>query len=450
MNTKEHATDISLKEIMAVIVRGGKKLIIGAMVIAVLFSAVCALSYYVLEEEPDKEYQIARNEYEVTLVNLTTTIERSTRDAANQKDYNQQSQLMQIDPYNKKTTTMIFAISGIKLDEVTDSFGATEIPISYITSRIQAQYMVLWEGLDLKKIVQGTQYGGVADKYLREVIALAATDGGVMTLTVVGDDTDTCEVIAQNLYEALQESREAVVKASYEHNFTVLSDTITKSSIDLTLEQLQLENAAKLEEYQMKIVESEKALLDLEEPSYYGGVKGIIVNLILGFVIGVLLMIVWVVCVYLVKGKISGAKQLASRYGLLHFGSMMGGCGLWAKLGCRVMGEKLWRSEQQAYAYIRENGLNHLPGEGAVVVASTLDAVAEKTADELVKLLGAKGNKVTVVTDVAHNPEALAAITQSAAVVLAERAFVSGNAEVKDLLATVKELDKPVCGFVLL
>ena len=68
----------------------------------------------------------------------------------------------------------------------------------------------------------------------------------------------------------------------------------------------------------------------------------------------------------------------------------------------------------------------------------------------LVKLLGAKGNKVTVVTDVAHNPEALAAITQSAAVVLAERAFVSGNAEVKDLLATVKELDKPVCGFVLL
>lgn len=451
MNMKENVvTDISLKEILAVIVRGGKKLIIGALIVAILFAAFGALSYYVLQEEPDKEYNIALNEYEQTKVNLQTTIERSGRDAANQKAYNEQSQLMQIDPYNKKTTTMIFAISGIKMDDVTDSFEVTQIPISYITSQIQAQYMVLWEGLDLTKIVLDTEYSGVPDKYLREVMTLTATDGGVITLTVVGDNTDNCEQIAQKLYAALQQSREAVVKASYDHEFAVLSDTITRTSIDLTLELLQQENAIKLEEYQMKVVESERALLELSKPSYNGGLRGIVINLILGAVVGVLLMCIWVVCVYLIKGKVSSAKQISARYALPHFGSMMTKRSLWASLSCRVMGEKLWKNEQQAHSYIRENCLNHLPESGSITVVSSLNAVDEAVQTRLVELLSSKGQKVTFVTDVAHNPAALSAIAQSDGVVLAEYAFVSANAEVKDLLKTVEEFNKPVYGFVLL
>lgn len=451
MNTKENVvTDISLKEILAVIVRSGNKIIIGALIAAVLFGALGALSYYVLEEDPDKEYNIAHNEYEQTKANLETTIERSGRDAANQQAYNEQSQLMQIDPYNKKTTTMIFAISGINMEDVNTSFEVTQIPISYVTSQIQAQYLVLWEGLDLTKIVEETEYNDVPDKYLREVMTLTVTDGGVITLTVVGDNTQTCEQIAQSLYEALQQSREAVVKASYEHEFAVLSDTITRTSIDLTLEQLQQENAIKLEEYQMKVVESQRKLLELQQPSYSGGLKGIIVDLILGAVVGVLLMCVWVVCAYLIKGKVSGAKQMSARYALPHFGSMMSERGLWVTLGSRAMGEKIWKDEQQAQSYIRESCLNHLPESGAVAIVSSLDTVDEAVRTRLVELLSAKGHKVTFAADVAHNPEALAAIAQSEGVVLAECAFTSANAEVKDVLKTVKEFNKPVYGFVML
>ena len=451
MNTKENAVnDISLKEILAVIVRAGKKLIISMVVFAILFAAVGALNYYVLTENPDKEYEIAYAEYEVTKVQLAATIERTYSDAANQKDYNEKSQLMRIDPYSKKTTTMTFAITGIKLDEVTDSFGATEIPISYITSRIQAQYSVMWLGLDLQTVAEGTPYSNVPDQYLREVITMYISDGGILTLTIMGSDTEACEQMAKKLYEVMLESKEAVVKASYMHDFTVLNDTITKESIDLTLEKQQAESLAKLENYQMKIVQYEKELLELEAPSYYGGVKGIIVNFILGMVVGLLLMAIWVVCMYLIQGKVSGAKQMSSRYGLLHFGSMLDSCDLWTKLGYRVMNEKVWTDPEQAQSYIRENGINHLPADGSVVIASTLDNLSENTKNELVALLGAKGNKVSFVTDVSHNPAALTAITQCGAVVLAERAFASGNAEVKDMLATVKELDKPVCGFVLL
>lgn len=447
MEMKEYTdVEVNLKELLAAIVHGGRKILAVALIFAVLLGAVGALNHYVLEEDPEGAYQAALEEYELAKDELELALERAERDEANQREYNEKSQLLQIDPYNKITTTIVFAISGIDPESVTDSFGVTEIPASYITSRIQAQYMALWNGLDLEKIVSG----GVADKYLREVITLTATDGGVLTLAVSGSDAAACEQIAQSVYAAIAQSKEAVVNGSYDHQLTLLSDAVTKSAIDWTLEQIRLDNKAKLEKYQENVEKCEKELAQLSAPSRDGGIKEIAVNAVIGAVIGVVLGIIWLVIDSFVKGCVSGSKQLSARYSLLHLGSLMKKTGFWAMRSYRVMGEKLWKNEEQACSYIRENGLSHLPEGGSLVIASTLEEVSEEVQKELSELLSAKGQKVTFVTDAAHCPQALAAISQCDGIVLAERAFASRNMAVKDVLKTAETLDKPIYGFVLL
>jgi len=450
MNTKENAvTDISLKEIFAVILRGGKQIILFAMIFAVLFGAFGAMEYYTSDESVQAEYQIALEEYKMEKERLQSAVERAERDAANQKAYNENSQLMKLDPYNKITTTMVFAISGIDLEEIADPFQITQLPISDVTTRIQAQYLALWNGLNLEKLLADTGYSGVADKYLREVIALNPSDGGVLTLIVAGNDAADCEQIVGKLYDALLVSSETVAKASYDHTFTLLSNAITTSCIDLKLEQAQLENANKQEKYNVSLEEAEKALQECKAPTYGKSASGIVVNVIVGAVIGVLVTVLFLVCAHIIRGKVSGAKQLTARYGLIHFGSLAKKIGFWERLGYAMMGEKLWKDEAQAQAYIRESCQNHLPEGAAVAVVSSLDTVDEAIKARMVELLSARGHKVSFVTDVAHNPDALAAIAQSSGVVLAERVFVSANAEVKDLLKTVHEFNKPVYGFLL-
>lgn len=442
--------EVNLKELLATIVRAGKNILLVALTIAVLFGAVGALDCFVLSEDSEQQYELALKAYEQDKQVLQDALDRANRDADNQRDYNDNSQLMHIDPYNKITTTMVFAISGINLEAVTDPFQITQTPISYITSRIQAQYMALWNGLNLEQIVADTAYSGVANKYLREVIWLTSADGGVLTLSVVGDRAADCEQLAQKLYDALLQRKDIVAKASYEHTLVALNAPTTGSSIDLELEKLQLDNQTKLTTKETAAEKCAKDLSALAVPIRDSGVKGIVGNVIIGGVLGVFLAVIWQVIRYFIKGSVSGAKQLTARYGLIHFGSLMKKNGLWSRLGYRVMGEKLWKNEELACAYIRENSMNHLPEGGAVVIATTLEMLGEELSEELIALMGVKGHKVTIVTDATHNPQALSAITQCSGVVLAERAFISQNVDVKELLKTAKQLDKPVYGFVLL
>ena len=434
--------ELSLTEILAVILRGGKTVILVALVCAVLLGGFAVL------RTPAQDDAAALASYQQSKQILEDELARARKAAGNQSAYNEKSQLMSIDPYNKITTTVIFAISGIKLESVADAFEVTETPVDYITSRIQAQYLSIWNGLDLQKIAAGTAYEEVEDKYLREIAMLTVSDGGVIELAVIGSDAAACEQLAGQLYDALEQSRAAVIKASYSHEFAVLSAPVTKSTIDLELELVHTTNSDNLELCLQKVSSCEAALAGLQMPSV--GVKGIVLYAVIGGVVGALLSIAWLMCVHYANGRVSGANHLNNRYDLLHFGSFIKKKSVFAMLAGRVLGERAWKDETKALDYISANGASHLPKDGLIVVASTLETVDDALQDALVQALGKNGGKVTFVTDLVHNPEAISAIAQSSGVVLAERAFASRNADIREALNTAKHLDKPVYGFVLL
>lgn len=448
--TNNTAMEISLKEVMAAVLRGGKKIVAFTVILAMLFGAFAALDYYVLSEDPDQEYRLMLEEYEFNREILESTVERARKTVEKQKEYNENSQLMQINPYDKITTTLVFTVSGVKLEEVTDSFMVTETPISYAKTLIQAQYVGAWNGLDLEPVAAGTRYEGVGDKYLRELIHLEPMNGGVLHMTVAGSSAEECEQIAKALYAALQQCQSAVTEASYDHELTVLNDINTQSTVDVELEKKQTENKDKLEKYQQSFVAAEQELQALAAPAYEGGTKNVIINAIFGALVGAFATVICLVVAHFVKGRVSGSKQLSARYGLVHLGSLTKKGGLWEKLARSVMGEKFWKDAAQAQSYIAENCAYHLSEEGPVVVATTLESFDEDVKEQMIGILGAKGRTVAFATDVEHNPEALKALAQCGSIILAERAFESRNATVRELLNKAKELNKPVCGFVML
>lgn len=441
---------VRLNELLAVILKGGRFVIALGLIFALLLGSYGALWYYVLAEDPDEEYRVLYEDYELQKQNLQTAIERDNKNMANQQEYIDKSLLMKINPYNKYTTSVTFAISGIDIGAEKESFSALETPVSYMTSRIQTQYIALWNSVNLEELVTDEQYKGAADKYLREVIEFRISDGGLMHLSVVGGSQAQCETIAKSLCDHIQENKKNIELASYTHTLVPLSDMGTMVQVDLELEQLQLDNLERVEKYHQNVVECQKELLELKAPANDGGLKGIVTNIIVGGIVGVVLACIWLVGAQLCFNKITGAKEMTVRFPLPYLGAVAEKHSIWEKMAGFVVGERVWKKEETALNYIRENAVTHIPEGSSVVVVSTVASVNAQASQKLLQALSARGCQVCHVTDIAHNPEALAAIRQGSGVVLAERAFETKRANVETALTLIAGIEKPVFGFVML
>lgn len=441
---------VRLNELLAVIIKGGRLVIVLGLVAALLMGCYGALWYYVLAEDPDEEYRVLYEEYELQKFNLETSIERNGKNKVNQQDYNDNSLLMRIDPYNMYTTSVTFAVVGIDVSDVKESFSALETPISYMTSRIQTQYIAMWNSANLQELVTDEQYRGAVDKYLREVIRFWTSDGGLMHLSVIGTSQEQCEGIAEHLCQYILENKKNIEQASYGHSLVTLSDIDTMVQVDLELEARQLDSLHRVEAYHQNIVECQKALLELKKPVDSGGLKGIVTTGIVGGVVGVVLACVWLVCSQLCSNKITGAKEMTARFPLVYLGAIARRRNGWTKMANAVLGERVWNDEEKALRYIWENAVSHLPEGESVAVVSTAAKVNAQDSKKVLAALSGQNRKVCYVTDLAHNPAALAAIRQSSGVVLAEQAFVSKREDVETAIEMIEGLEKPVYGFVML
>ena len=449
MERKEYPeVEVTLKELLAAVLHGGRFVVILGLVLALLLGAYGAYSDSRAVVGPDADYQAQLEEYELTKETLEKALSRSEKELESLMTYLGSSHLMQIDPYNKYTSTMVFAISHVDASDAKDAYSVLESPASYMVSRIQAQYKVLWDGLNLENAAKGTSYEGVADKYLREVAQLEVSDGGVLKLTVMGSSEDT-EKLAANLYAVLQEKETVVEQASYPHQFTLLTEAVTQTIVDPELEKIQQEKADKLEKTRADVAKDKAALAALTPPVMAGPSNTALKNVILGGAVGVVIACVWLVAAQLVSSKVSCAERMARAFGLTHFGSVKTGRSIWTMLSQLTMNERVWKNETQSLDFIREKGCIHLPESGTVMLLSTLPKVENKLVEKVTAALEKDGRKVVFAADMLHNPQALAGIRGADALVLLERSFATENAAVISAVDLAEEMEKPVCGFVM-
>ena len=442
--------EMKLKEVLAAVINGGRKVILWGLVFAILLGLYGVVTGYVLTGEPDQEYVLAMEEYEMSLQKLQDSVERSSRDLESQKIYNENSLLMKVDPYNKNVTTVVFAVSNIDTSEAKGTYGAYETPDSYITGRIVAQYKALWDGMDLERLVEGTGYADVDDKYLREVISLTVLDGGVLQLSVIGKDGQESEKVASGVYQAVADNKSSIEKGSYSHELVLLHDVFTKIVVDQELETKQQDNIGKAEKYQQEIVDAQKALLILAPPSEDTGIGSVVKKAVLGGMIGAVLGVVWLAVMQVLQNKLTGANQMLDSFQVVYLGSVAKSGSLWSRMARGMLNEKSWKDASRAGAYIRENCVARIPENGTVALVTSIPAREESLLADAVQAVSLQGCKVIPVTDANHDPKAVSAIRECDGVVLAERAFESRTAAVADVLMLAENLEKPVFGFVMI
>ena len=450
---------VTLKELAAIAVRRGRLTLILALILALLLGGreayvriSDARSDKNSPEKIEERYQKAMKSYEENKAGLEEQLSCAEDQLESQREYNENSLLMKIDPYSKAVTTVNLAITDVDEGAFQQIFRRESTPIDFIISKIQSQYVILWNSLDLQTALKDAAYKDVQDKYLQEVASMSRMDGGGLTLTAVAASETASKQLADAAYACLQENRAVISEGSYPHDFTILS-RVTKVLIDQDLENTQQSNLDKIETYESDIESLTKKLNDLKEPeretafSASAIAKSIVKFMLRGAAAGLLLGLTLVMASYILRNRAETSRQLAQRLSIHFLGSTAKPGGLWNRLADRMLGERLWPDEAQALAYIAASARALLPESGGVLLASTLP-LAEERVQPILKALADQGRTVRFVAGAGGSPETAGALRACGCVVLAEQAGATRWDDVTELAALAKSLGKPVSGFV--
>lgn len=440
-NIKYRDIETSLRDLLAAVLHGGRLVLILGLVCALLLGGRELLNPGEVSVQPTEEFLQTIEKYEQDKLTLENALALEQRELNNLQTYMQNSKRMQLDPNNKSVSTLVLAISV-----------ETEKETAYhtILSQIQEQYTGLMKGFDLTQFTKGTEYEDVPDKYLREVIELDSSYVGALTLTVAGNEAADGQKIVSNIYTALQEKKSAVEAVSYAHQLSRLSDVATRIEVDLALEREQTEKLDKLENLRLSVLKLQGDLEALTKPTVATPKNEIVKTTVIGGMVGVILAVVWLVLRQMFAGKITGSRQMVEVFQLSCIGNTIRPKGIWPRLAQLVVGERTWKNTQDALDYIQGNAEAYLPEQGSVALVTTLTQLDAAAVENVGKALSREGRQVVIVQDLFHNPKGLKAICDSEGVVLLEKAYQSKMIAISEAVNQVKELGKPVYGFIVM
>ena len=452
---------VTLKELIAIAVRRGQLAVILALAFAALMGGWRSYTLFKAAnsednrpEEIEKRYQETLETYRETEASLKEQLIRAEIKLASQQEYNDKSFLMKIDSNNKAITTINLAITDVDEGAFQQVFRLEDTPIDFIISKIQSQYIILWNSLDLQSTLTYTPKGAIEDKYLREIVTLSQVDGGCLTLTVFGISEQESSKLADAAYNCLIELQSTISKGSYLHGFTLLSN-VTKTCVDDSLESIQTANFEKIVTYTDSITSLNKQLDSLVEPERDSSLSASKIILstvkyaVLGAVIGVVVTLVWALVSYLFRNRTETSRHLEQGLAIPFLGSTAKPGNIWNRLADQIIGERIWTDSNQALQYIANNAKVLLPPSGTVLLPSTLP-LEEPAIQSVAKALSSQGRTIRFVDSVNRNPETAEALNTCGCVVLVERAGVSRWDDLIELAALLKSLDRPLRGFVMI
>ena len=439
-NIKYRDIETGLRDLLAAVLRGGWLVVVLGLLFALLLGGRELLNAGEASAQPTEEFLQAMEKYEQDKLTKENALTLEQRELSNLQTYMQNSKRMQLDPNNISVSTLVL---GISVEE--------EIGTGYdaVLLQIQEQYAGLVKGFDLTQFTKDTEYESVPDKYLREVIMLDTKKVGVLTLTVMGNEGADCKKIATNIYATLLEKKSAVDAASYVHQLSQLTEVVTGTEVDLALEKEQTEKLDKLENLRLSVLKLQGDVQALAKPTVAASNEAV-KNTIIGGLVGVILAVVWLVLRQMFAGKITGSRQMAEDFQLLCIGNTIRPKGIWPRLAQLVVGERTWKNTQDALDYIHGNAEAYLPERGSVALVTTLTQLDAAAVENVGKALSREGRQVVIVQDLFHNPNGLSAICASEGVVLLEKTYQSKMIAISEAVNQVKELGKPVYGFIVM
>ncbi len=451
----EYEPEINLKDLFLYIIYQWRSILLAAAMICALaggYKLFCNTMESMEEgangkPKETREYEIKLAEYRLTKSNYEKDIDDYQKRLEQQTAYMEESILMQANPYNMPSASadIIVKLDDEEWKSLPENVNISLDPTDSLISVYTANFL---SAIDWNTIEALT---GKTPLYLKELISVSADySANTFTIYVNYSNGDTAQQILDILLEQIMEKYQEVAGDINKHTISIVNRSLTYT-INHALADAQKENANIIAGYEQSIIECRTNLEELEKPSRP---KNLQKFLILGFIAGIFLMVLYHGFRYVLGGKLHDGNELKGMYGFLHLGTIP------ISERKRVFSgvDRLLRTLDTEYPQntmddtcqmIAQN-IRNLAGEHKhLFITGTGDMeTLQKLVSQIAPLL--KDIHLEAGTTITHNMEALQKLTECDAVILAEVRQKSLLSEITNQQERINAYQKPVIGFILL
>lgn len=449
---------ISLKEILAVIVKRGRGILLAALALAIVLGAYEGKKQLDLSKLPENspqqieaEYQVALANHEANKIALQAALKETEFALERQKNYIENSRLMKIDPYYLARSIRVLSVELTEDEELGEVPDQSEDRYTRIMTKVSNYYRTYWDVADISQVLKDYGISGIEDKYLRELIGLEIS-GGMISISVQAETTEESQALADAVSKLFMHLSASEMAGVYEHKLSALADT-TKIEISEAVLNHQRANIENQKNREAEVGNLKNQLENLAAPERRAGysktemLKNTVKWTILGAAIGGILGCGWVLVLYMFRSKVESSRQMEQVLGIPFLGSGAKRGNLFARLAERMLNERTWQDPAMAEVYMAE-AFRAVAGspEQAVILTTLSDGKLDLSMVE--KAVGCTVAKVISIQDAERSAKTVMALQEVDCVLLAERVGVSEVPKMQSLLDQARRMNISVVGFV--
>ena len=352
--------EMTFRELLGIVCARWRMILVLGLAFALVMGVVRAYSDFrnladaVAIEASREENLLEWRQYETKIKALEQEILQLERQEEQALLYNENSLLMQIDPYNVEVARLTFNVTA-------DAAAiAKELPESWQAptfadlkesreDRIVNQYLVVAEGASLSALMADTSYAKIADQYLREIVTVSEYAQGMVVIEVYSTTTADGMGLAEKVY-AYCLSRQSEIAASAGAHTVKVVDAVSTTEIDLTLLDAQLLAQSRPADLSALLASKTKELEQLEEPAKFtaattanvvsSGIKYAALGAVVGVCAGAVLAFLIETMGANFRNGTALSQAVSSRYlGNLNAPQKRSGLDLWA---ANLLGEDIF------------------------------------------------------------------------------------------------------------
>lgn len=259
-----------------------------------------------IEEGEKAPFEKEMEEYEQDYAQLEMEIEKLEKSIEEQVAYNNESILMKVNPYDKKSVSGQFYIDANYQIMPELTYQNTDITTSVVKA-----YQALYTTGELSKYINEKLENPIKERYLNELISVNYLGDATLEVTVVYTDSDKAKEIYDLILECMNENKAKFEKTVGAFTITTLNQS-ENAFVDLELKETQVNNLEMINKLKESLSEKKENFDMLVMPTEDTGYGIMLVGAFLGFVI---VFVVYAV-LYLVDTTIKNEKDVVERLDL--------------------------------------------------------------------------------------------------------------------------------------
>ncbi len=476
----EEEEEISLVELMVQLLSGWKKILLLALLFAVLlggYRSVKGLQERSAQSddiaEAEEKYQTELKTYELQQALLDDQIESTSESIQQNTAYREHSVLMQLDPYNYVGASIVYFIDAhytLNPNTVVQDTDPTSSLVRAYEAKLQTAsfYQYLAEIPALQ--------GKLDSSAFQELVSIQAErDTRMLTINVVAEDQGEADAVVDAVQQYVAEMQNDIAGKIAAHDLQLLSvtsyrmnngsasnstDGATLNALGNSVATRQQDMENTLRDLNQKLEDFQSQKNELEEPEKPEGIgtglkKEAIKFAFIGLVLGAFLGCGWITLDMLFGDRFCDEDELQQRYGLAVLGSLrrFPEKGLVNRACAALSGDRNRQADMSTLAELARSNVaaclrNQQETEATVLFVGSENKKFSALTAALSEMSGAE--KYQLCGDILQDPAAVAMLQPGVHVVVCEEKGSAKRQTIINALRKLQSLDCDTLGIVSL